>query len=90
MIDRTDLPGSSLGTISWSVITPSMSTVAVPAMVATRITRVGGSKYPDGSRSVSSGEPVLTAKDRSKPLLSVALTVTLAETSDSMTSRGTG
>ena len=39
---------------------------------------------------MSSGELVLTANDRSKPLFSVALTVTLAETSDSITSRGAG
>src|SRR5689334_10298681 len=90
LMDRTALPGSSLGTISWKVITPSISTVAEPAMVTTRITRVGGSKYPVGSRSVSSGDPLLTANDKSKPLLPVALTCTLAETSDSITSRGTG
>src|ERR1051326_540504 len=90
LMDRTALPGSSLGTISWKVITPSISTVAEPAMVTTRITRVGGSKYPVGSRSVSSGDPLLTANDKSKPLLPVALTCTLAETSDSITSRATG
>src|SRR5579859_1809517 len=90
--DSTDLPGSSAGETSCWVITPSIRTVVDPASVAVITTRVGGSKYPDGSSWVVIGDRVLVASLSSKPLGvgPPAPIRTLTSVSASITVRGAG
>src|SRR5208283_2553267 len=92
LIDSTDLPDSSAGATSCCVITPSIRTVIDPSRVTAITTRVGGSKYPDGSSWVVIWETLLVANVSSKPLGvgPPAPIWTLTSVSASITARGAG
>src|SRR5919198_6525059 len=83
-------PTSFEGAMSWRVTRPSISTVETPFTVATRITRMPGSKKPPGMRFCSRFDPFATAKASWKPLRAPDATVTWALVSASTTSTGTG
>src|SRR5262249_50975216 len=72
------------------VTIPSIRTVGIPLTVAIRITRMPGSKYPAGSRVVSSRDPLATVNVSWKPLRWPELVVTCAEVKASTTGCGAG
>ena len=89
----TSLALSAPGLTSWRVITPSISTVGEPLIVATIwVRRIGGSVAPATRKIVCSGECLLRLNDRRNPpgVPRSADSVTSTLIRSSMASRGSG
>src|SRR5262245_2542423 len=89
---RTEWPASEPGETWWSSITPSISTLGMPLIVATMTTRmIGGIAPPESRKMVCSGERLLNVNFSSKPLaVSPEAVVTVTLVSASSTDCGAG
>src|SRR6516162_4406088 len=88
---RVVKPSLASGETEWSVITPSMRTLVWPLTVTAMTTRTSGMEAPADTRNkVCSGDCTLILKTSSKPLVPVALLMTLTESNASRTSADTG